>query len=97
MRIVNKQWVKRCVHIGCNRPLRKFNKSSLCSRHYTSEWRNVKKSLKDNRPVICYICGRKMYYLGHHRHKEEYEIFSEGIMLGYVHADCIRMLRNSTK
>lgn len=49
---------------------------------------------KDARPVRCYICGKKMYYAGHPKSEKEYKLYDYGEQIGYVHASCIKFLRN---
>jgi len=46
---------------------------------------------KDERSVRCYICKRKMYYLGHPKHEPEYILLDETHSFkGYVHKRCVR-------
>lgn len=47
---------------------------------------------KDIRPVRCFICKRKMYYLGHPKFEPEYEIMDSKHFKGYAHVKCV--LRN---
>ncbi len=49
---------------------------------------------KDTRPVICYICRRKMYYSEHPKHEKEMKLYKDNQdFVGWVHAKCIRTLR----
>lgn len=50
------------------------------------------KEEEDTRPVRCFICKRKMYYLGHQKHEPEYEVISSKRFIGYAHQKCV--LRN---
>jgi len=54
------------------------------------------KQEKDTRPVICYICRRKLYYAGHPKHKEEMRLYKDDhSFIGWVHAKCIRILKKN--
>ena len=49
-----------------------------------------KKFKKDTRPVRCYICKKKMYYLGDPKHEPEYTLYDkEKQFKKYVHKKCI--------
>ncbi len=48
---------------------------------------------KDTRPVRCYICGKKMYYLGHPKCEKEYKLLTDRTT-GYVHVKCIKFLKS---
>ena len=55
-----------------------------------------KEQERDTRPVKCYICGKKMYYHGHKLWEREYNLVDD-YWTGYVHASCIKFLKNKSR
>ena len=46
---------------------------------------------KDTRPVRCYICKKKMYYIGHSKFEPEYQIVDDDHhFIGYIHKRCLK-------
>ena len=46
---------------------------------------------KDTRPVRCYICKKKMYYVGHPKFEPEYQIVDDTHhFIGYIHKRCLK-------
>lgn len=44
---------------------------------------------KDDRPVNCYICKKKMFYKGHRKHEPEFTIEGKKGASEYLHLKCI--------
>ena len=50
------------------------------------------------RPVRCFICKKRMYYLGDNKFEPEYEIHDKDkSFIGYIHQKCIRQLKEKPK
>jgi len=46
---------------------------------------------KDTRTVRCYICKKKMYYIGHSKFEPEYQIVDDDHhFIGYIHKRCLK-------
>jgi len=46
---------------------------------------------KDTRPVRCFICKRKMYYMEHSKYEPEFQIYDDTHHFkGYVHKRCLK-------
>lgn len=51
--------------------------------------------MKDTRPVRCYICKRKMYYVGHPKYEPEYILNDiTHNFKGYVHKRCVELKKS---
>jgi len=42
------------------------------------------------RPVRCFICKKRMFYVGEKRYEPEYRLYFDADHIGYVHQRCIR-------
>lgn len=57
----------------------------------------VMKHQADHRPVHCFLCERRMYYVGDERHVPEYLITIEKHHNAYVHQSCWEAMRKAAK
>jgi len=58
----------------------------------------TEKVKKDTRPVRCFICKKKMYYLEHPKFEPEFKICDSNYHSeGYIHQKCVKKIQETKK